>query len=619
MATLGNYRNVGNWHYTWNHAHLQPPFHVLEFGAELDPDGLPFVFDSNNATYYTSEDHITGKRARKYSSNETRTYQQYTAPMEPGTGTDGGTGLPMMPFHARQIGSRRIPGGGNPPPPPPEPQTTFVPDTRAGFDFAEDGVDWYHDYYPYEEGIGKSGYPVLSAVPANSSMWCYGASWGTTWLQRSRNQPIHMEPNFSDTPDGSSYGNNWFNTWERYSLSKRLWPIIGSNFGHAAHDFWSIGHRTIGHRNRSGINNNNMRSPFQDSYWGYSKAAPYAENRTKDGLQPQWDYEEVNRGYGLITGPNQYGSPFVAGGWVGGEYVQLGWKAISPSWNGRYYPYDHVAQVSDSQNAYGKAFLPPATSGMLCMRGISQGGEYSGTTFGLPYNGDLYDYQRTSSGVLRYGGYPGYNPGKTLWSTSGLMGIVEGCVAHKHLDRTHLEIYFLGEDGNRIIDQGELWFYHPNFGTPQTFTTQCGGRLKTQFLGEGDMPGFYHKQRKLLYDTYGEITGFDPAGAQSLASVDFEHPGFVYWRYEGDQKVGGYLIRRHTPKIGFPEGADQNGVHPDAMAEENGWLWHNQYTPYPENAVSPLFFREIMVGVRGVRDYFTGNPENVSGGFYDRY
>ena len=618
MATLGNYRNVGDWHYTWPHGHMQPPFNVLEFGAELDPDGLPFVFDSNNANYYSAEDHITGKRAAKYSSNETRTYQQYISPMEPGTGTNGNpggggpSGLPMMPFEALQAGSRRYASSSSPPR---DPQTTFVPDSRAGTGFVEDGVDWYIGGSVWgDEGLGKSGYPVLSAIPANSSMWCYGSSWGTMWWQRGRDQPIHMEPFFSSVPDGSTYGNNWFNTYERYALSPRLWPIIGSNFGYSAHDFFSLGHRTIGHRDLNGVNPNGLRSPFQNAYWGYSKSAPYASYRTKDGYALQWDWDDVNKGYGLVAGVDAYWSTaFVAGGWVGGEYVQLGWKAPHPSWNGRYYPYDYVAQVSDGQNAYGKAFLPPATSGMLCMKGVGSG------SFGVN-SADLYDWQRTSSGVLKYSGYPGYNPGKTLWSTSGLMGIVEGCVAHKHLDRTHLEIYFLGEDGNRIIDQGELWFYHPNFGTPQTFTTQCGGRLKTQFLGEGDMPGFFHKSRKLLYDAYGgEATGFEPAGAQSLKSVDFEHPGFVYWRYDGDQKIGGYLIRRHTPKIGFPQGADQNGVHPDAMAESNGWIWHNQYTPYPENAVSPLFFREIMVGVRGVTDYFTGVPEDVSGGFYDRY
>lgn len=609
MATIGNYRNVGDWHYTWPHGHLQPPFNVLEFGAELDPDGLPFVFDSNNATYYHGDDIITGKQLARQTRNETRTYQQYIRGMEPGTGTNGGTGLPMMPFHATQTGAYRTTGSsGNVR----EPGVTFVPKTRAGIDFIEDGVDWYKASRFSDEGYGKAGYPVLGAVPAYSSMWCYSASWGTQWYQRSRNQPIHMEPGYSDVPDGATYGNNLFNTWLRYCWQPRMWEAMGSSIGHVVHDFWSIGHRTIGHRRGSGANNSGLISPHRTTYWGYAPSAPYC-SYVQNGDYTQWDWDEVNRGYGLITGPNAYGNDYVAGGWVGGEYVQLGWDASNIGWNGRYYPYDYVAQVSDGSNAYGKAFLPPATSGMLCMRGVGSG------PLGVE-SGDLYDYLRVSSGVLSYTAYPGYNPGKTLYNTSGLMGIVEGCVAHKNLDRTHLEIYFLSEDGNRIIDEGELWFYHPTFGTPQTFTTQCGGRLKTQFLGEGDMPGFFHKSRKLLYDAYGEEnTYFAPPGAQSTLSVDWEHPGFVYWRYDGDQKVGGYLIRRHTPKIGFPKGADQNGVHPDAMAESNGWLWHNQYAPYPENLVSPLFFREIMVGVRGVTDYFTGVPEDVSGGFYDRY
>ena len=74
-------------------------------------------------------------------------------------------------------------------------------------------------------------------------------------------------------------------------------------------------------------------------------------------------FDDVNRGYGLITGYNPYGDDYVAGGWIGGEYVQLGWDASNIGWNGRYYPYDYVAQVSDGSNAYGKAFMPPALLG----------------------------------------------------------------------------------------------------------------------------------------------------------------------------------------------------------------------------------------------------------------
>jgi hypothetical protein len=642
MTTLGHFRPEGDWHYVWPHGHLQPPFNVLEIGAAQDPDGIPFVFDSNNMRTFSGYDLITGQDLAKNVNNEVRSYQQYRDGCEPGTGTwtgpfpsiyggttsELGTGLPMFPIQFHQNGSgRRLQFW--PPDRPAPPNVRWTQEGRIGTSFAEDGVDWWH-YDRVSGGVGvlpeedggwggtlepnMYGYPAWMAINANSSMWAGMSSWGTMWWQRDRVQPIHIEPGFMNFVDGSGYGNNLFNTWNRHVFERRMWNVDGYNVTAGAHDYFSLGYSAVGHRPPGKQNENGMNTPFRainpnstsSLIYTYTPFQPWSE-------YGGWTWDQFNTGEGLQFTTTIYGKRDVDGGFIGGEWVQLGWKAAYPSWNGSYDAYDWV--TGGEIPGRSKLTYPAAASGMMCHKGVTTSNQAL-NPLGVGKT-DIYD--NYPSDVFNYSSYPGCNPDVNMYETSGLMGIVEGCVTHKRMDRTYLEIYFFGKHCNEIVDQGELWFYHPTYGTPQTFTTQCGGRLQTQFLGEGDFPGFYHKSRKLLYDAYGDDTGFDPPGAHSLNSVDFEHPGFVYWRYDSAREIGGYAIRRHTPKIGFPKGQDRIGVQPGIMEEEHGWLWHNQWTPYPENLVSPLYYREIMVGVRANLETFLGAPDTVSGGFYDRY